>query len=476
MTQTVTQAVTRATPQQRAPRSATLHAYKKPRIVVVGAGFVGLYAVKALRKADVEVVLIDQNNYHTFQPLIYQVATAGLEPGEVAQSVRTIFQRQKNFTFRQATVEDVRWEDKTLALAGGDTLSFDYLIIGAGAVYNDFGIKGVREHAFYVKSLTEAVNIRSHILRQFERASADPSLIEQGALNIVIVGGGPTGVEMSGALAELFERVLPKDYPNFEVSKAKIILVEMLDYLMAPYSEKLRDYTAEVLRGRGIELRLGQALAEVREGEVKLKSGEIIPTQTLIWAAGVRGHPLVDALGVELERGYRLKVNPDLSLPGHPYAFAAGDVSASKDEDGKLYPQVAQVAIQGGRFAAETILADLKGERKQARFKYFDKGNMAIIGRGAGIAELGKVFLGIKLRGFLGWLAWLFIHLVYLPGYRNRLGALTDWAYNYFTFDRRARLITDMIPSPAELADHTDKEVTSLEAVRRGRDAQFAAK
>ena len=281
---------------------------------------------------------------------------------------------------------------------------------------------------------------------------------------------------MSGALAELFERVLPKDYPNFEVSKAKIILVEMLDYLMAPYSDELRDYTAEVLRGRGIELRLGQALAEVREGEVELKNGEVIPTQTLIWAAGVRGHPLVDALGVELERGYRLKVNPDLSLPGHPYAFAAGDVSASKDEDGKLYPQVAQVAIQGGRFAAETILADLKGERKQARFKYFDKGNMAIIGRGAGIAELGKVFLGIKLRGFLGWLAWLFIHLVYLPGYRNRLGALTDWAYNYFTFDRRARLITDMIPSPAELADHTDEEVTDLETVQRGRAAQFAAK
>ena len=175
-----------------------------------------------------------------------------------------------------------------------------------------------------MKSLTEAVNIRSHILRQFERASADPSLIDESALNIVIVGGGPTGVEMSGALAELFERVLPKDYPDLEVAKAKIILVEMLDYLMAPYSDELRDYTAEVLRGRGIELRLGQALAEVREGEVELKNGEVIPTQTLIWAAGVRGHPLVDALGVELERGYRLKVNPDLSLPGHPYAFAAG--------------------------------------------------------------------------------------------------------------------------------------------------------
>ena len=472
----MTQTVTQSSPQQHTPHAATRHLQTKPRIVIVGAGFVGLYAAKALRKADAEVVLIDQNNYHTFQPLIYQVATAGLEPSEVAHGVRTIFQRQKNFTFRQATVQGVDWDNKTLTLAGEDALSFDYLIIGAGAVYNDFGIPGVKEEGFFVKSLTEAVNIRSHILRQFERVSADPSLIDQGALNIVIVGGGPTGVEMSGALSELFDRVLPKDYPDVDVSRANIILVEALEYLMPPYTEKSRDYTAKVLRGRGVDLRLGQVLSEVREGEVELKSGEIIPTQTLIWAAGIRGHPLVDSLGVELEKGYRVKVNPDLSLPGHPYAFAAGDLSGAKDEEGKLYPQVAQVAIQGGKFAAKTILNELNGNRERGRFKYFDKGNMAIIGRNAGLAELGKVFLGIKLRGFLGWLSWLFIHLVYLPGYRNRVGALTDWAYNYFTFDRSARLITDMIPSPAELGNHTNEEVSDLETVRQSRGAQFAAK
>ncbi len=449
---------------------------KKPRIVIIGAGFVGLYATKALRKADAEVVLIDQNNYHTFQPLIYQVATAGLEPQEVAQAVRTIFQRQKNLTFRQATVEDVDWDAKTLALVGGDTLPFDYLIIGAGAVYNDFGIPGVKEHAFYVKSLTEAVNIRSHILRQFEQASADPSLIGKGALNVVIVGGGPTGVEMAGALSELFGRVLPGDYPDLEVSRARIILIEMLDYLLPPYGDKSRHYAEMVLRERGVDLRLGEALAEAREHEVELKSGEVIPSGTLIWAAGVRGHPLVDALDVPLEKGYRVKVNPDLSLPGRPYAFAAGDISGAKDESGKLYPQVAQVAIQQGRFAAKTILNELKGNRDRGRFSYFDKGNMAIIGRNAGVAELSKVFLGLRLRGFLGWLSWLFIHLVYLPGYRNRLGALTDWAYNYFTFDRRARLITDMTPSPAEVADRTDQKVSDVEASRRGRKAQFAAK
>jgi len=448
----------------------------RPRVMIVGAGFTGLYAAKALRKAPVEVIVVDQNNYHTFQPLIYQVATAGLEPEEVAHNVRAIFRRQPNFTFRQATVSGVNWERKALELVGGDTLAFDYLIVGAGAVYNDFGIPGVREHAFYLKSLTEAVNIRSHVLRQFERASADPSLIDQGILNVVLVGGGPTGVEMAGALVELFDRVLPRDYPDLEVSRAKVILVEMLDFLLPPYGDKSRTYTEEVLRGRGVDVRLGTALSEVREHEVELKGGEVIPTETLIWAAGVRGHPLVDALGVELEKGYRVKVNPDLSLPGHPYAFAAGDVAGSRDENDQLHPQVAQVAIQGGRFIAKTIMGELRGETERGTFRYFDKGNMAIIGRNAGVAELSKKLGGFRFRGLLGWLAWLFIHLVYLPGYRNRLNAFVDWVYSYFTFDRRARLITEMAPSPAEITDRTDKVTSEVQVSKKSREAQFVAK
>ena len=448
----------------------------RPRVVIIGAGFVGLYAAKALRKAPVDVILVDQNNYHTFQPLIYQVATAGLEPQEVAHGVRAIFQQQHNFTFRQATVSGIDWDSKALELAGGDTLAFDYLIVGAGAVYNDFGIPGVKEHAFYVKSLTEAVNIRSHILRQFERAAADPALIDEGVLNIVIVGGGPTGVEMAGALVELFDRVLPKDYPDLDVSRAKVILVEMLDFLLPPYGDKSRAYTEAVLRERGVDVRLGTALAEVRDHEVELKSGEVIPTETLVWAAGIRGHPLVDALGVELEKGYRLKVEPDLSLPGHPYAFAAGDIAGSKDEDGNLHPQVAQVAIQGGKFVAKTIAAEVAGKHERETFSYFDKGIMAIIGRNAGVAELSKVFLGLNFRGLLGWLAWLFVHLVYLPGYRNRLNAFSDWAYNYFTFDRRARLITEMTPSPADVTNHTDDTTSEKQLARKNRQAQFAAK
>ena len=448
----------------------------RPRVVIVGAGFVGLYAAKTLRKAPVEVILVDQNNYHTFQPLIYQVATAGLEPQEVAHGVRAIFQQQHNFTFRQATVSGVDWDAKALELADGDTLTFDYLIIGAGAVYNDFGIPGVKEHAFYVKSLTEAVNIRSHVLRQFERASADPALIDRGVLNFVLVGGGPTGVEMAGALVELFDRVLPADYPDLDVSRAKVILVEMLDFLLPPYGDKSRAYAEEVLRERGVDVRLGTALAEVRDHEVELKGGEVIPTETLIWAAGIRGHPLVDALGVELEKGYRVKVEPDLSLPGHPYAFAAGDVAGSHDDDGNLHPQVAQVAIQGGKFVAKTIAAEVAGARERGTFSYFDKGIMAIIGRNAGVAELSKVFLGMNFRGLLGWLAWLFIHLVYLPGYRNRLNAFSDWVYNYFTFDRRARLITEMTPSPADVTNHTDDTASERQLARKNRQAQFAAK
>jgi NADH dehydrogenase len=435
-----------------------LYPSKRPRVVIVGAGFAGLYAAKALRRDPVEVLVIDQNNYHTFQPLIYQVATAGLEPGDVAHNVRAIFHRQKNFAFRQATVTGVDWEAKMLELAGGARERFDYLILAAGAVYNDFGIPGVKEHAFFLKSLTEAVNIRSHILRQLERASANPDLVDQGALNIVIVGGGPTGVEMAGALTELFDRVLPQDYPELDLAKAKIILIEAMAFLLPPYSEASRTYAETVLRERGVVLRLGSTLTAVHPHGVELQSGEVIPTQTLIWAAGVRGHPLVDALGLELERGHRIKVNPDLSLPGRPFAFAAGDLAGSKDASGKLHPQVAPVAIQHGKHIAKTIRRQLREEPTRA-FAYFDKGSMAIIGRNAGVAELSPTLLGLRFRGLLGWLAWLFIHLIYLPGYQNRFSALFNWVYNYLTFDRHSRLITNMCPALDEVTETSHQVV-----------------
>ncbi len=448
---------------------------RQPRVVIVGAGFGGLYAAKALRRAPVEVLMIDQNNYHTFQPLIYQVATAGLEPDEVAHTVRAIFRHQKNFRFRQGTVNGVNWDEKEVSLADDESVAFDYLIVATGAVYNDFGIPGVKKHGLMLKSLTEAVNIRSHVLRQFERANADPSLIDEGILNFVLVGGGPTGVEMAGALSELFDRVLPKDFPDLDVSRARIVLIEMMDALLGPFEEASQEYTERVLRRRGVDIRLGTAVSEVREDEVELDSGEVIPTQTLLWAAGIRASPVVEAMDVELERGYRVKVEQDLSVPGHPYAFVIGDSAGSKDEEGNMHPQVAQVAIQGGKHAAKQIQQHLEARETEA-FSYFDKGIMAIIGRNAGVAELSEEFGGFSFRGFMGWLSWLLLHLVYLPGYQNRVNAFMNWAYGYLTFDRHARLITDMQPSPAEIADRTEKLVSdTYMAQRRTKEAELSS-
>ncbi|HEX7023156.1 MAG TPA: NAD(P)/FAD-dependent oxidoreductase [Trueperaceae bacterium] len=439
----------------------------RPRVVIIGAGFAGLYAAKALRRAPVDIVMIDRNNYHTFQPLLYQVATAQVEAGDIAMAARGIFQRQKNFDFRMGTVTGVDWDAHLVLLENDDRVAFDYLILGAGAVYTDFGVPGVFQHGFFLKSLSEAVNIRSHLLRQFERACTDPAAIAEGALNFVIVGGGPTGVEMAGAMVELIDHVLPKDFPSLEVSQAHIIIVEMLDRLMAPYSQKNRAYTERVLRRRGVDVRLEQAVADVRVGGVELKSGEIIPTQTLIWAAGVRGNPLAEALGVELTRGWRVKQEPDLSIPGHPNAFVAGDLAGATDDDGKPYPQVAQVAIQQGKHAAKQIQRHIQGQPMQP-FHYFDKGIMAIIGRNAGIAELSKSLGGFKFRGFLGWLSWLFIHLIYLVGFKNRLSVLFNWTYSYLTYDRSPRLITPMnTAEQAVAAPQAPKPETKREAERQ---------
>ncbi|MEX2542463.1 MAG: NAD(P)/FAD-dependent oxidoreductase [Trueperaceae bacterium] len=442
---------------------------ERPTVAIIGAGFAGLYAAKMLRDAPVRVLLIDQHNYHTFQPLLYQVATAQLEPEEIARTVRGIFRRQANFEFRQATVTGVDWQTDELRLRSGGNVRFDYLIVGVGAVYNDFGIPGVRRHGYFLKSLSEAVNIRSHILRQFERAAADPALIDDGALNFVIVGGGPTGVEMAGALVELFRRVLPRDYPRLDVGRARVILLEMTDRLLIPYAPRLQRYTADTLQRRGVEVRLDTAVAEVRAGSAVLADGEVIPTRTLIWAAGVRGHPLVDSLDVELTRGGRVAVNGNLSLPRRNHVFVAGDASGATDADGSPYPQVAQVAIQQGKHAAREVLRRVNGEESR-EFRYDDPGSMAIIGRDAGVAQLSRRFGNLRLTGFLGWLGWLFIHLIYLPGHQNRFNALVNWTYSYLTFDRHARLIAEMVPSPAEIVNRTQRLVDDADMVERRDD------
>jgi NADH dehydrogenase len=410
------------------------------RVVIVGAGFGGLAAAKALDGAPVHVTIVDRHNYHTFQPLLYQVATAGLNAADVAYAVRGIFQKQHNASFRNARVTGVNWDTNTLELDDG-SLPFDQLIVAAGATAAYFGIEGAAEHGVPLYTLTDAIALRNHVLERFEAADADPSLVDDGALCFVVVGGGPTGVEVAGALAELFAMVLRKDFRTLDVSKARIVLVEMADVLLQPFSPASQRHARERLTRMGVDVQSGEAVTRVTPTRVELKSGEELAAHTLVWAAGVQASPLVGALGVATTRAGRIVVGPDLRIEGHDNAFAIGDVAAI-GQDGELLPMVAQVAIQSGRYAARQIV---RGRRKP--FHYRNKGTMATIGRRAAVAELP---LHIRLSGTPAWMAWLGLHLVTLVGFRNRLSVFLNWAWNYVTWDRGPRLIIEPDSPPRE--------------------------
>lgn len=403
-------------------------------VVIIGAGFGGLEAAKQLAHAPVHVTIVDRHNYHTFQPLLYQVATAGLNPADIAYAVRGIFQRQHNVSFRQADVTGIDWSTNTLELDDGQ-LRFDQLIVAAGATATYFGIEGAEEFGFPLYTLTDAIELRNHVLERFEAADADPSLVDVGALCFVVVGGGPTGVEVAGALAELFAKVLRKDFRTLDVSKARIVLVEMADALLQPFSTASQRHARERLTDMGVEVRTGEAVTKVTATRVTLKSGEDLTAHTLIWAAGVRANPLAEALGVASGRSGRITVGPDLRIDGHANAFAIGDVAAISGSDGALLPMVAQVAIQSGRYAARTIVAP-----RRKPFRYRNLGIMATIGRRAAVAELP---MRVRLSGTPAWMAWLGLHLVTLVGFRNRLSVFLNWAWNYLTWDRGPRLIIE---------------------------------
>jgi len=409
----------------------------RPHVLVVGAGFGGLSATRALAGLPVDVTVVDRNNYHGFWPLLYQVATAGLSADDIAHSVRSIVRDERNVQVRMAAVESIDLDARHVELDDGHRLAYDYLVLAAGTVPADFGVPGVADYAFTLKTLPAAVRLRDHVLRQFERAARDPSLVDQGALTVVIAGGGPTGVELAGAFVELFHVVLAKDYAGVGLGRARVVLVEMGDHLLPGFSVASQQEARHVLESRGAGVRVGTAVGSITADGVHLTDGGFIPSATAVWVAGVRANPIADALGVEQGRGGQVTVAPDLSLPGHPEVFVIGDLAGFVGKDGKPLPQVAQVAIQGGRRAAKNIAARLRGRPTRA-FHYKDKGIMATIGRRSAVAELP---LGLRFDGTLGWLAWLVLHLLYLVGVHNRVSVLTSWAWNYVTWDRSNRII-----------------------------------
>ena len=405
---------------------------RRHRVVVIGAGFGGLRVVRGLANADVDIVVVDAHNFHTFQPLLYQVATAGLDTDDIAYPIRGIFRRQKNASVRVAAVTGIDLDRRLVETSRGEPLDFDTLVVAAGTVSHDFGIPGVADHALPLKSVADSVAIRDHVLATFEHATFDDDVARR--LDVVVCGGGPTGVEMAGGLTELYDRVLSKDYPGLPVAEARITLVEAVDRVLNTFDESLSARAEATLCTRDVEVITGVPIAGIEAGVVHLDDGRRIEAGTIVWAAGVRAAPVADMLGVELGKAGRVVVGPDLSVPDHPNVYAIGDIAVDPD---RPLPQVAQPAIQGGKHVARQIERRLAGEPTE-RFEYTDKGSMATIGRNQAVAELPG---GLKLSGPVGWLAWLGLHLVYLMGFRNRLNVLVNWTWNYLTYDRASRLL-----------------------------------
>jgi NADH dehydrogenase len=411
----------------------------RPKVVVVGAGFAGLATVKAVKEAPVDVTLVDANNFHTFQPLLYQVATAGLDADDVAYPVRGIFRRQHNVTVRMARVTGVNLDQQVVSVDRGGPLPYDFLVLAAGAVSSDFGVPGVEEHAFALKSVADATRLRAHVLDRFEAAAVDPSLVDQGVLDVVVCGGGPSGVEMAGALRELYSKVLARDFPATEVSRAHIVLVEAAGRLLGTFSRTSSERALRTLTRRGVEVRLGVGVEKVDGSGVLLADGRRLPAGTVVWTAGVRASPLAELIPVARSRGGRIVVGRNLAIPGHPEVFAVGDLAEADDGKGALLPQVAQPAIQTGRHAGREICRRLEGLPSRP-FRYHDRGSMATIGRLDAVTELP---FGVRLWGWVGWLSWLGLHLIELMGFRNRVNVLVNWAWNYVTYDRGARLLSE---------------------------------
>ena len=418
----------------------------RPRVVVVGTGHAGMECVKALKGEAVDVLLVDRNNYHKFQPLLYQVATAGLDADDITQPARHLYHGQDNVDFRLGTVTGINLDRREIAVEPGPAVPYDWLVLAPGASTAYFGVPGAQRFAFPLKNVPDAIALRSHVLRQFEAANREPALVDRGALRFVVVGGGATGVETAGALTELF-RVLDEDFPALDASAAEVVLVDGSDALMAGYKPDLQAYTKRALERRGVEVRLGHHVAEVMREGVRLDDDAEIRAGTVIWAAGVRANPLIEALGTETTRAGRAVVEESLRLADHPDVFVGGDAAGARDPSGELYPQVAQVAIQQGAHAADEIERAIRGLEPRP-FRYTDLGMMATIGRNAAIVQLPS---GFTLKGFFAWVGWAVLHVVKLVGFRNQLSVLLNWMYSYVTYDRGPRLIFAAEPEHDDL-------------------------
>ncbi len=410
---------------------------EEPHVVILGGGFAGLAAARGLRHARARVTLIDRSNHHLFQPLLYQVATAALAAPDIAAPIRKLLSRQQNATVLMANVGRIDVEARTLLLEDASTIEFDYLIVATGMVHTYFGHDEWAEHAPGLKTLREALDIRARVLRAFEAAEREPDPHKRRAFTtFVVVGGGPTGVELAGALAEIAGRTLARDFRRFDPTTTRVVLVEAGPRVLSSFSEELSKRACAALEKLGVDIRTGTPVGEITDRHVTV-GDEDIEARTVLWAAGLVASPLTKQLGVPTDRVGRVHVEDDLTIPGHDHVYVLGDLIA-KEQDGKPLPGVAQNAMQSGALAARNVIATIEG-RPRAPYRYDDKGSMATIGRNKAVAQIGKR----EVSGFFAWLLWAFIHVLFLVDFRNRVAVLAEWAWVYVTWQRSSRVILD---------------------------------
>jgi NADH dehydrogenase len=410
----------------------------RPRVVVLGGGFAGIGAARELEKSDVDVVVVDANDYHSFQPMLYQLATGLLDTTAVAHSLRDLFQHQKNATVHQAHVSAIDLAAREVQFGDMDPLHYDYLVIGLGAIVQFFGCKGAPENAYPLYTVEDALRLRSRIVERWEAADRDHALAEDGALNVVVVGGGPTGIESVGALSELYQSDFADDYGHALADQGHLTLVEAGPELFPMFKPDIREYAQHELEQRGVEIMLGERVESVEPTRVTLASGTVLKAHTLVWGAGLQANPLTESLGIKLERGNRIPVDPELRLADHPEVFAAGDAAWITDSaTGNVLPQLGSVALQAGEHAGKNIARIVDGHEPKP-FEYTDKGTMAAIARGAAVAQLHG---GRTMKGKMAFLAWGAVHLTLLSAWEDRTKAMVDWTWGGFSHERPGRIL-----------------------------------